>query len=329
MFQSRRNRLLRYLLFPLWGLFFFQTPLSAETQSSTAQPPEPLAKIVSIEGSGFTLVREGDSRDYGADEALSLPLQGGDLLLTGPGCWLEILLPASESLLKIAENTTFSLKQLTREGGGVFELDYGRVLARAGDLPQDVPFWIQGPHSTAGAPADDTDFGFDFFYSPETEGEKILGVNCLAGKVEVVRRLVLKEGEVYHPDDDFARGKDKSSTVTLRPGQMVRFPENPGEEKLKKSSLDDEVRSYWALHDFRYPGEAAAVPELLPDLSEEARQMRQAGWFCTLTGAALAGAGAAAYFGAGNGSMGLGFSAVGGALFCSGGYFLIRSAREP
>lgn len=311
-------------------LFLAGASLGAAEQTEQAEQ----AELVYAEGEGFTLVRDGEDRYYDlwAEAAEGLLLEGGDLLLTEAGTWLEIRL--ADSLIKVAENTTFSLKTL-QDRGGTFEVAYGRVRARVENLTGDSPFWIGGSDTVAGVRG--TDFGYDLFYDPLAPEKKSVNVYCFKGKVEVVRQLKPLEDEEFKADEDFSRGKELTSSVILHRNEMVSVDSSKPHEPLARKRLDREVKEFWELNTFLYeppeeeageesPGEGPS-PEgnVFKTFHNDARRLRQGAAIVGITGGLMAAGGAAAWLLGDDASFGMGLTWVGSSLIAAGGYFFVRS----
>ncbi len=293
------------------------------------------AELVYAEGEGFTLVRDGEGEFYDLWEAPAegLVLEEGDLLLTEASTWLEIRL--ADSLIKVAENTTFSLKTLEKRGGH-FEVAYGRVRARVENLTAEDPFWIGGSDTVAGVRG--TDFGYDLFYDPASPEKKSVNVYCFRGRVEVVRHLEAPEDEEFRADDQFSRGKELTSTLILHRNEMVSVDSTKPREPLVRSRVDKDIREFWETNTFLYEppeeedesGETAdgAVRDKggsFQIFHNDAYRLRQGGAIAGIAGALVCGAGAAAWLLADDASTGTGLVGVGSSLIAVGSYFLIRS----
>ncbi|MDC7232437.1 MAG: FecR family protein [Spirochaetales bacterium] len=294
--------------------------------AAVSLPAESSAEIVYAEGAGFSLVRNGESRYYDIyeGEADGLALRGGDLILTEDETWIELQLSGSGTIIKIAENTTFTLKTLQDEGG-TFEVAYGRVRARVEKLTADTPFWIEGSDTVAGVRG--TDFGYDLFYDPAEPSKKNVSVYCFEGRVEVVRRLEVEEGEAYEAKSDFATGKEKTSTVMLGKNEMVSIDSETRTEELKKSRIEPEIKEFWELNEFIYEPEPAddIQQSAFQNFHNDKKELQQGALISATTGALIAGVGAAAYYALDAPQTGVGLMAVGSSVIAAGGYFLIRS----
>lgn len=285
---------------------------------------ESSAEVVYAEGEGFSLVRNGQSDYYDIylGDADALELKGGDLILTEADTWVEIQLADSGTIIKIAENTTFTLKTLQNEGG-VFEVSYGRVRARVEKLTSDTPFWIQGSDTVAGVRG--TDFGYDLFYDPASPEKKNVSVYCFEGEVEVVRQLETGVDESFSADSDFAEGKAKTSSVILRKNEMVSIESEDKTAPLDKSRIESEVKEFWELNEFIYEVEPEISGLDSQHFFNDKKLLRQGALIASITGVAIAGTGTAAYFMLDSQSTGIGLMTVGSSMIFASGYFLIRS----
>ncbi|MDA3956055.1 FecR domain-containing protein [Oceanispirochaeta sp.] len=292
---------------------------------------ESSAEIVYAEGEGFTIVRKGQSLYYDLYESSveGMILQGGDLVLTEESTWVEIQIGGSATLIKIAENTTFTLKSLQNEGG-IFKVSYGRVRARVEKLIGDTPFWMEGADTVAGVRG--TDFGYDLFYDEASPEKKNVSVYCFDGKVEVVRRLETPEGEDFQADSSFEKGKENTSTVILRKNEMVSVYSEDRTAPLDKKRIQSEVKEFWEINDFNYepaPEAKTASQGSFQTFHNDADLLRRGALYSSITGALIVGAGLTAYWGADDINTGIGLSVVGSSLITAGGYFLIRSLIIP
>jgi len=293
--------------------------LSAGLSAQTA------AEIVYAEGEGFSLVRDGSTtyHDLYSETAEGMVLQGGDLLLTEADTWLELQIGSSMTIIKIAENTTFTLKSLQDEGG-IFKVSYGRVRARVEKLTGETPFWIEGSDTVAGVRG--TDFGYDLFYDEKSPEKKNVSVYCFEGKVEVVRRLESAEDKPFIPDSDFEKGKEKTSTVILGKNEMVSVFSEDKTAPLNKKRIDSEVMDFWEDNTFLYvPPQPEQVPMTFDVFHDDVILLRKGALYTSLIGSSLIGVGAAGYYLADSRDTGFGFAYIGSSLIAAGGYFLIRS----
>ena len=213
-------------LYALLFLFFSVLPLYSQSD----------AVISYTEGSGFLVVREGHSTSYDitADDIIGLPLQTDDMVLTDDGSLVEILLNNS-TIVKLAENTTFTITSLDGSGGGVFRVTYGRIRVKLAFLLGGSRLWITGHDTVAGALG--TDFGYDLFYDLADEaGDRQTSVYCFDGEVEVLQYDKETVSKIDLMDID---------PFILRAGKMVKTRSSDPDKKLKAKNIDDEIRAYW------------------------------------------------------------------------------------
>ena len=241
-------------------------------------------------------------------------LLAGDLILTEQNTWLEIGINRGASLIKIAENTTFSINSLENRGG-TFGVSYGRIRAKVEKLTEESPFWIQGVDTVAGVRG--TDFGFDLFYKRESPGKARTDVYCFEGKVEVVKIVPESTGTVK-----------PLSSVLLGRNQMVSVYSESTED-LEKEKLTGELKSYWNENDFRYvkePPEALKAPESGEIFFSNSRQLKQAALYTAVSGTIISAMAAGSYYLADNSTgAAVGLGSVGGFLLTSALVYSIRA----
>ncbi len=279
------------------------------------------AEIVFAEGEGFTLVRNGDNtfHDLYEEPVEGMALLPGDLILTEQGTWLEIEINRTGSLIKIAENTTFTINSLENRGG-TFQVSYGRIRAKVEKLTDDSPFWVQGVDTVAGVRG--TDFGYDLFFDRESPEKARTDVYCFQGKVEVVKVPLSGEsldGTVQEPQ----------SVIIGRNEMVTVFSDS--DEPLEKERVSPDLKEFWGVNEFEYEpvGEKAEInPEsvTLTSFHNDSRQLRQAALFSSISGALIAGTGLAGYYLADSPpAFAIGMGGLGGFLLGGAGYFTIRA----
>ncbi len=294
----------------LLSLSLFTTVLSAQET----------AEIVYAEGEGFTLVRQGETEfhDLYVQPAEGMVLQTGDVILTEQNTWMEIEINHTGSLIKIAENTTFSINSLENRGG-VFGVSYGRVRARVEKLTEDSPFWIQGNDTVAGVRG--TDFGYDLFYERESPEKTKTDVYCFKGKVEVVKL----PGPVTPEGDEGTGGRQNASSVMLGKNEMVSV-DSDSDKELEKEKISRELRQFWEENDFEFQPVIQKDPPVLQGFHNDPRQLKQAALYTGVTGTLIGGIGIISHVtGSSTGGTSIGLGSVGGLLIGSAGYFFIRA----
>lgn len=97
--------------------------------------------IVFSDGGGFEIVRDGQKRYYDplVDYVEGTELHFGDYINTYEHAFLEILLEPGDRIIKVSEQTSFSIpKGSSAEDVGSLRLTYGRVRARVTKLAGDA-----------------------------------------------------------------------------------------------------------------------------------------------------------------------------------------------
>lgn len=252
-------------------------------QSGSGSDEQPRGVIIYADGNGFEHIHDGETRevDLSVGIAEGMELEAGDYINTYDGTFLEVQIMPSRNVLKISENTSFRVKEMSKKGGGNFELTYGRVRARVEKMAGLERFSLEGPSVVAGVRG--TDFGYDIIYEQEeTSVERtVASVYCFEGEVEVETTAEAGETLMEESESAVAAGadegvdEDKKTVVVIRAGEMVRLVERPaspieGEEPgvpeeaaveyaFIKEGVREDVRSYWDRYQFR--GEVMELPE--------------------------------------------------------------------
>ena len=284
------------------------------------------AEIVFAQGEGFSLVRKGNTEfhDLYLEAAEGMTLLTGDVILTEDNTWMEIELNHSRSLIKIAENTTFTINSL-ENSGGTFQVSYGRIRARVEKLSDETPFWIQGVDTVAGVRG--TDFGYDLFYDRESPELTRTDVYCFQGKVEVVQIPVSREESA----GTLKKGEGgNTQSVIIGKNEMVSVLSD-SREPLEVERVSRDLKEYWDVNEFEYePIEEKA--QINPDVNSfaafhnDSRQLRQAALFSGVSGVLITATGLAGYLAADSPmSFAVGMGTVGGILLGGAGYFAIRA----
>lgn len=234
-------------------LFFFMT-FSLFAQSTQVKAS---AVIIFADGDSFDVIHEGESTSYdiaGGDAVEGVELYTGDILNTYGGTFLELQLTPSENIVKISENTSFTVESTDASGGGSFSINYGRVRAKVTKLFGLEKFRITGPSMVAGVRG--TDFGFDSIISKDSPGNLVSRVYCFKGTVSV---------------ENTAEGNGKgevSEPVLIHQGEMA--VETSVQQKgiqtpsLKVLPILPEIKNFWKINDFQGSVIKEETTEVLP-----------------------------------------------------------------
>ncbi len=226
-------------------LFIIAVPVFTQSTGS-----EPSAVVIYADGEGFDVIHEGESTYFdinSSDNIEGVELFSGDIINTSAGTFIEIQLTPSENLVKVSENTSFTVKETDKSGGGSFELNYGRVRAKVVKLFGLEKFRISGPTMVAGVRG--TDFGYDIIADRASSGEQISSVYCFEGEVAVEAIPTAEESSL-----------EVSKPVIIRADEMVNVVKNEEslEIKLNTEPLSTEIRTFWNENDFK--GEVIKQP---------------------------------------------------------------------
>lgn len=198
----------------------------------------PYASITYAEGNSFILMRNGKSStiSIASTDVFGMEVAPGDIIQTGPGTFLELLINPISASLQIAENTSFRCDADATGTKSTGELYYGRVRAKVAKLSGSSSYRISSPSLVAGVRG--TDFGCD--------------VIAKAG-APVLNRVFCFEGSVLVAE---AAGATLN-TVLIAKDEMVEklVPINKGNEPvvevpMEKKSLSTEVNSFWQARPF-------------------------------------------------------------------------------
>lgn len=245
---------------------------------------ESAATIIFGEGYGFNLLRDGEESYYDIlyDDVIGFKLKKGDYVSTDEETFLEIQLTSSSNVLKISENTSFQIAEVSGKGGGEFALTYGRVRAKVNRLLGDDEFNIGGPSAVAGVRG--TDFGYDIVAKRTTTEQfgTVAQVYCFEGKVEVSK---IKPKEISEPEGPVETAGEETKdvldlgemggtdTVILEANQMVSFAAeeegDPVKEEFVPREIEEEINVFWDRYDFT--GEMIDYPEP-EEVSKEAEK---------------------------------------------------------
>lgn len=225
--------------------------LTAAAQNpSRANPVEDpsIGVIVYAEGETITILRAGRPRrlNAGLGEPLGEPLLPGDQVSTSEDTYAEIQLLTSRNIVKVAENTTFVVAELTGGGDSALSVTYGRLRARVDRLTGNDRFEVRGMTSVAGVRG--TDFGYDQVLDPVT-GQLVSRVYCFEGSVSVTSTVVPEQ------------------QATIEAGEMIAAPVEAPPEQIEVVSIDKPIASFWEARPFRRePREIREIIDEFPAL---------------------------------------------------------------
>src|SRR6056297_3232280 len=176
--------------------------------------------LIFASGTSFEVVRNGESVEYdlAADTVEGLEFYPGDYINTYQGTFLEIQVTGSRNVLKIAENTSFTIDEASEPETSRYKVSYGRIRARVKKLAGLSQFAITGPSMVAGVRG--TDFGYDILYNSE-KGTTIASVYCFEGQVNV--EPTVKIGTEEEKD-----GPSRSESFELAANEMISISEISG-----------------------------------------------------------------------------------------------------
>lgn len=226
----------KYMLF----ILIFLTALQVYAQSDSAY-------IIFIEGDGFSLIRNGEEKIYDLayeeleNEAYDLVLQKGDTISTADNTFIEIQLVPSENVIKISENTYFTIKDMTGNGAGTFEITYGSIRSKVAKLLDKDQFRILSQSVVAGVRG--TDFGYDITFSaePGNGSGALANIYCFDGSVEI--------SELSYVDGT----ETKSNQVMLGENNQISvdiFDPRKGMKEENVKEIDDTIIAFWKENDF-------------------------------------------------------------------------------
>ena len=220
---------------------FFLIPLVSLAAQSGLQ--KGLGVIIFADGDEISIYRANALKSYAVStgNVMGMQLEPGDLIQTGPGTMVEIQLLPSQSVLKVAENTSFRLTGINSPTGNTIDVIYGRIHAKVDPLFGKSGFFIRG--KTAVAAVRGTEFGYDVVAVPGIGQEPSSQIYTFDGTVSV---YALQPGDPMAqssiPFDGSNLSKLKSYDVIT--GQQVVVYDTPDETSkstLNKSTSKDSI----------------------------------------------------------------------------------------
>jgi hypothetical protein len=245
----------------LWAALFYIIPSAAYSQADSIKN-QAFGIVVYAEGGEVAIYRKGEyiTFDLSLADIVGLPILEGDLIQTEKSSFLEIQLYPTETVVKISENTTFTVGGLSSAGGATLDLTYGKVRSKVQKIAGRDPFLVRNRGTVAGVRG--TDFGYDFI--AEKEGTLIFTgtkIYCFEGSVEIT-------GPGTRPDVPAGSVPEKvPEVVVLTANEMVRVREEERIMVLEKTEIEKPVLAFWDANAFRAePTPVEKIPEVYPGL---------------------------------------------------------------
>lgn len=222
------------------------SPVAAST---TTDGEESIGIIVYATGGTVSMLRDGRTLEHDADAAIGEPVYEGDQIATGSETFVELQLLVGTTMVKIAENTTFSVERLRNDRVAI-EATYGRFRARVERLA-GASFEIAGMTVVAGVRG--TNLAYDQIID-STSGALVNRVACFDGEVLVSART------------------DRSVAITLSAGEGLSVPVGGGIDDVRRELVVEPLRDYWELWGFvTEPRSVDGLQTAFPQIVERSR----------------------------------------------------------
>lgn len=303
----------------IFGCLFllFATVLGAGEAESLA------GHIIYAQGEGFEIIRQGQKRLYdpAVDVSEGTELRSGDFINTYNNTFLEILLEPGDRLIRVSEQTSFSIPSSLS-----IDISYGRIRARVEKLAQGRSFSIRGISTAAGVRG--TDFGYDILALAAAHKEDDTINNNEGASLET--SIYCFDGTLELKDIK-ADGALSEEVTVVESGQMVVRNSLEPDAPLAIQPVRQDILSFWQENSFvnALPGDDRNdEPEKAPDpagLAGSALQYRRAAAVTGVAGALLSSAGALVAFVDPLGQSVPAREAVASGLAISGGIFIATS----
>ena len=232
-------------------LIFLFIPFALTAQS------QPACIVIYAEGEGFTVVSGEEEYyfDLYEEDVIGLELKKSDMVFTEADTLLEVQVASSNNIIKVSENSSFTIDDFEEKGGGSFGLSYGKIRAKVQKLTGTQQFRIDGKSAVCGVRG--TDFGYDIVADPlGVEEDLVTRIYCFEGSVEVERKddIVLETvGEVIDVTPDITPGSivKEPEKIIIKAEEMVSMSTREPEKALVSETISNEITTYWDLHDFK------------------------------------------------------------------------------
>ncbi len=192
--------------------------------------------VVYAEGKGFEHIRNGKQEyiDLTANKAVGYELKAGDLVNVEPRTTLEIQIFPSQTVVKVSESSSFTVKAVSTAGALDLEMAYGRLRTKTDERQATGNFRYNGVDVAATGVG--TDFGFDQIFTGARE--LVPAFYCFAGALEISKA----SGTLA----------TAARAVQVAPQEMVTVIRNSaGAVELVKTGLGAEMKSLWQKNDFK------------------------------------------------------------------------------
>jgi hypothetical protein len=266
-----------FLIFAVVLLFI---PVWASSQDRNIKN-QAFGIVVYAEGGEVAIFRKGEyiTFDLSLADIVGLPILEGDLIQTEKASFLELQMYPTETIVKIAENTTFTVVGLSAGGGATLDLAYGRLRSKVQKISGRDPFLVRGRGAVAGVRG--TDFGYDFV--AERDGAGISAdtkIYCFEGAVEITgpEKLLESPGPQKAPEvviitaNEMVRVRETRPAEVLPPDQeSPPVPESRHEKVLvfEKTEIEKPVLAFWDKNTFQAePTPIDKIQAVFPDLPE-------------------------------------------------------------
>jgi hypothetical protein len=190
------------------------------------QPP--MALIIWDEGVDYRLILP-DGSIIDVDPSLYTrvgeELFPGTSILTGDNTIVELQILPENNILRLAENTTFTLKRDAETNQSQLLLDFGRLRAKVAKVNDQEDFVLRTPSAVAGVRG--TDFGLDM----------------VIGETGLRESIYVFEGEV-----EVTRKSNQEQKVIISANEIVNVPF--GNNELVSEVMPQEIREYWKDQEF-------------------------------------------------------------------------------
>lgn len=256
----RKNIYLASVIILTTGLFV-QLAAQNVTTNSRNSNSMPAGILLFVDGDDFTIYRNAvlHSYDVAQDDVIGMNIEAGDFVQTGRNTTLEIQMLPGQSVVKVAENTSFRVISNKTTGVSGLEILYGKIRSRVDSTLGGSGFYVQGKTAVAGVRG--TDFGYDIVAVPGSANEPSSRIYTYEGTVQV---QTLEKGSDQPAEGAPSFDVPAGSTLTVvdTPDAAARsLAANTGDKAtvlssgsrtvLLNKSILPAVDDYWKKNDFK------------------------------------------------------------------------------